>query len=78
MRTALAVRVAAAAKWIFVAAPLGLQAVPERRQAYIESFLNIYKLLMRTALAASVAAVAKWIFVAAPLGLQAVPKRRSV
>ena len=78
MRTALAVRVAAVAKWIFVAAPLGLQAVPERRQAYIESFLNIYKLLMRTALAASVAAVAKWIFVAAPLGVQAVPERQSV
>ena len=78
MRTALAVRVAAVAKWTFVAAPLGLQAVPERRQAYIESFLNIYKLLMRTALAASVAAVAKWISGAASLGVQAVPKRRSV
>ena len=34
MRTALAVRVAAAAKWIFVAAPLGLQAVPERRSVW--------------------------------------------
>ena len=34
MRTALAVRVAAAAKWIFVAAPLGLQAVPERRAVW--------------------------------------------
>ena len=31
MRTALAVRVAAAAKWIFVAASLGVQAVPERQ-----------------------------------------------
>ena len=31
MRTALAVRVAAAAKWIFVAVSLGVQAVPERR-----------------------------------------------
>ena len=31
MRTALASSVAAAAKWIFVAAPLGLQAVPERQ-----------------------------------------------
>ena len=69
MRTALAASVAAVAKWIFVAAPLGLQAVPERRQAYIESFLNIYKLLMRTALAASVAVVAKWIFVAVSLRL---------
>ncbi len=29
MRTALAVRVATVAKWIFVAAPLGLQVVPE-------------------------------------------------
>ena len=34
MRTALAVRVAAAAKWIFVAAPLGLQAVPKRRSVW--------------------------------------------
>ena len=34
MRTALAVRVAAAAKWIFVAAPLGLEAVPERRSVW--------------------------------------------
>ena len=78
MRTALAVRVAAVAKWISGAVSLRLQAVPERRQAYIESFLNIYKLLMRTALAASVAAVAKWISGAVSLGLQAVPKRRSV
>ena len=31
MRTALAASVAAVAKWIFVAAPLGVQAVPERR-----------------------------------------------
>ena len=31
MRTALAASVAAAAKWTFVAVPLGLQAVPERR-----------------------------------------------
>ena len=31
MRTALAASVAAVAKWIFVAASLGLQAVPERR-----------------------------------------------
>ena len=31
MRTALAVRVATAAKWISGAAPLGLQAVPKRR-----------------------------------------------
>ncbi len=31
MRTALAASVAATAKWIFVAAPLGLQAVPERQ-----------------------------------------------
>ena len=78
MRTALAASVAAVAKWTFVAAPLGLQAAPEWWQAYIESFLNIYKLLMRTALAASVAAVAKWISGAAPLGLQAVLERRSV
>ena len=69
MRTALAASVAAVAKWISGAVSLRLQAAPERRQAYIESFLNIYKLLMRTALAASVAAVAKWTFVAAPLGL---------
>ena len=34
MRTALAVRVAAVAKWIFVAAPLGLQAVPERQSVW--------------------------------------------
>ena len=31
MRTALAASVAAVAKWISVAAPLGLQAVPERQ-----------------------------------------------
>ena len=31
MKTALAASVAAVAKWIFVAASLGLQAVPERR-----------------------------------------------
>ena len=34
MRTALAASVAAAAKWTFVAAPLGLQAVPERRSVW--------------------------------------------
>ena len=34
MRTALAASVAAVAKWIFVAAPLGLQAVPERRSVW--------------------------------------------
>ena len=34
MRTALAVRVAAVAKWTFVAAPLGVQAVPERRSVW--------------------------------------------
>ena len=34
MRTALAASVAAAAKWIFVAAPLGLQAVPERQSVW--------------------------------------------
>ena len=34
MRTALAASVAAAAKWAFVAAPLGLQAVPERRSVW--------------------------------------------
>ena len=31
MKTALAASVAAVAKWTFVAAPLGLQAVPERQ-----------------------------------------------
>ena len=83
MRTSLAASVAAAAKWIFVAAPLGLQAVPERRSVWsrtagTRASLCESLLIMRTALAASVAAVAKWTFVAAPLGLQAVPKRRSV
>ena len=83
MRTALAASVAAAAKWTFVAAPLGLQAVPKRqsvwsraagtRQVYVESLL-----IMRTALAASVAAVAKWTFVAVSLGVQAVPERQFV
>ena len=34
MRTALAASVAAAAKWTFVAAPLGLQAVPERQSVW--------------------------------------------
>ena len=34
MRTALAVRVAAAAKWISGAAPLGVQAVPEWRSVW--------------------------------------------
>ncbi|MEE1536157.1 MAG: hypothetical protein UGF38_02320, partial [Ruminococcus sp.] len=34
MRTALAASVAAVAKWIFVAAPLGLQAVPEWRSVW--------------------------------------------
>ena len=34
MRTALAASVAAVAKWTFVAAPLGLQAVPERRSVW--------------------------------------------
>ena len=34
MRTALAASVAAVAKWIFVAAPLGLQAVPERQSVW--------------------------------------------
>ena len=34
MRTALAASVAAAAKWTFVAAPLGLQAVPKRRSVW--------------------------------------------
>ncbi len=57
MRTALAASVAAVAKGIFAAVSLGLQAVLERRQIYIESFLNIYKLLMKTALVSSVAAL---------------------
>ena len=34
MRTALAASVAAVAKWTFVAAPLGLQAVPKRRSVW--------------------------------------------
>ena len=34
MRTALAASIAAAAKWTFVAAPLGLQAVPERQSVW--------------------------------------------
>ena len=34
MRTALAASVAAVAKWTFVAAPLGLQAVPERQSVW--------------------------------------------
>ena len=34
MRTALAASVAAVAKWFFVAAPLGLQAVPERQSVW--------------------------------------------
>ena len=34
MRTALVASVAAAAKWIFVAAPLGLQAVPKRQSVW--------------------------------------------
>ena len=34
MRTALAASVAAVAKWIFVAAPLGLQAVPKRQSVW--------------------------------------------
>ncbi|MCI7421910.1 MAG: hypothetical protein MSA57_01580, partial [Ruminococcus sp.] len=34
MRTALAASVAAAAKWTFVAAPLGLQAVPKRQSVW--------------------------------------------
>ena len=34
MRTALAASVAAAAKWIFVAVSLGLQAVPERQSVW--------------------------------------------
>lgn len=34
MRTALAASVAAVVKWTFVAAPLGLQAVPERQSVW--------------------------------------------
>ena len=84
MRTALAASVAAAAKWISGAAPLGVQAVPERwsvwsRAAGADAKRNGFVCpIMRTALATSVAAAAKWIFVAAPLGLQAVPEWRSV
>ena len=84
MRTALAVRVAAAAKWISGAVSLGLQAVPERwsmwsMAAGADAKRNGFVCpIMRTALAASVAIVAKWISGAAPLGLQAVPEWRSV
>ena len=84
MRTALAASVAAAAKWIFGAVSLGLQAVPERwsvwsRAAGTGAKRNGFVCpIMRTALASSVAAVAKWISGAASLGLHAVPERRSV
>ena len=84
MRTALAVCVAAAAKWISGAVSLGLQAVPERWSVWsmatgADAKRNGFVCpIMRTALAASVAAVAKWIFVAASLGLQAVPERQFV
>ena len=81
MRTALAVRVAAVARWIFEAAPLGVQAVPERqfvwsRAAGADAKRNGFVCpIMRTALAVRVATVAKWISGAAPLGVQVVPKR---
>ena len=84
MRTALAVRVAAAAKWISGAVSLGVQAVPERwsmwsMAAGADAKRNGFVCpIMRTALAASVAAAAKWIFGAVSLGLQAVPERRFV
>ena len=80
MRTALAVRVAAAAKWIFVAASLGVQAVPERQFVWLRMAETGAKRngfvcpIMRTALAVRVATVAKWISGAASLGLQAVPE----
>ena len=84
MRTALAVCVAAAAKWISGAAPLGVQAVPERwsmwsRAAGADAKRNGFVCpIMKTALAVRVAAAAKWISGAASLGVQAVPERRSV
>ena len=84
MRTALAVRVAAAAKWISGAVSLGVQVVPERwsvwsRAAGADAKRNGFVCpIMKTALAVRVAAAAKWIFVAAPLGVQAVPERQFV
>ena len=76
MRTALASSVAAVAKWISGAAPLGVQAVPERRSvssraAGADAKRNGFVCpIMRTALATSVAAAAKWISGAASLGVQ--------
>ena len=84
MRTALAICVAAVAKWISGAASLGLQVVPKRwsmwsMAAGADAKRNGFVCpIMRIALASSVAAVAKWISGAAPLGVQAVPERRSV
>ena len=84
MKTALAVRVATAAKWISGAAPLGVQVVPEwrsvsSRAAGADAKRNGFVCpIMRTALAVCVAATAKWISGAVSLGLQAVPERRSV
>ena len=84
MRTALAASVAAVAKWISGAAPLGVQAVPERRSvssraAGADAKRNGFVCpIMRTALATSVAAVAKWISGAVSLGVQAVPERQFV
>ena len=84
MRTALAVRVAAAAKWISGAAPLGLQAVPERwsvwsRAAGADAKRNGFVCpIMRSALAASVATVAKWISGGCSSGGAGVPERQFV
>ena len=84
MRTALAASVAAAAKWISVAASLGVQAVPKRRSVWSRAAGADAKRngfvcpIMRTALATSVALAAKWISGAASLGVQAVPEWQSV